>query len=118
MIELRIIKPTNELLSIVNSIYKITEKRERKRLDYDRHRANLKKLQDKKEKTLKDERALYNAENMLEQSTQEYEYYNNLLKEELPMLFDLESSFIRPVFQNFYYMQLNIYYTLYEKMKL
>ncbi|CCJ31036.1 unnamed protein product [Pneumocystis jirovecii] len=117
MIELRIIKPTNELLSIVNSIYKITEKRERKRLDYDRHRANLKKLQDKKEKTLKDERALYNAENMLEQSTQEYEYYNNLLKEELPMLFDLESSFIRPVFQNFYYMQLNIYYTLYEKMK-
>ncbi|KAG5519711.1 hypothetical protein PMAC_001867 [Pneumocystis sp. 'macacae'] len=117
MIELRIIKPTNELLSIVNSIYKVTEKRERKRLDYDRHRANLRKLQDKKEKTLKDERALYNAENILEQSTQEYEYYNNLLKEELPMLFDLESSFIRPIFQNFYYIQLNIYYTLYEKMK-
>ncbi|KAG4302552.1 hypothetical protein PCANB_001165 [Pneumocystis canis] len=117
MIELQIIKPVNELLSIVNSIYKVTEKRERKRLDYDRHRSNLKKLQDKKEKTLKDERALYNAENTVEHSTQEFEYYNTLLKEELPILFDLESTFIQPIFQNFYYKQLNIYYTLYEKMK-
>lgn len=116
-IELQIIKPTSELLSIVNSIHKLTGKRERKRLDYDRHRSNLKKLQEKKEKTLKDERALYNAENTVEQSTQEFEYYNTLLKEELPILFDLETSFIQPLFQNFYYMQLNIYYTLYEKMK-
>ncbi|KAG4304936.1 hypothetical protein PORY_001611 [Pneumocystis oryctolagi] len=117
MIELRIIKPTEELLSIVNSIYKITEKRERKRLDYDRYRANLKKLQDKKEKTLKDERALYSAENAVEHSTQEFEYYNTLLKEELPIIFDLESTFIQPIFQNFYFMQLNIYYTFYEKMR-
>ncbi|KTW29421.1 hypothetical protein T552_01372 [Pneumocystis carinii B80] len=117
MIESRIIAPTSELLSIIASIHKITEKRERKRLDYDRHRSNLKKLQDKKEKTLKDERALYSAENVVEQSTQEYEYYNTLLKEELPILFGLEINFIQPLFQNLYYIQLNIYYTLYEKMK-
>src|SRR5277367_4985721 len=40
-----------------------------------------------------------------------------MLKEELPVLFDLEAEFIRPLFQNFYYMQLNIFYTLNEKMK-
>ncbi|QSL64308.1 hypothetical protein MERGE_001608 [Pneumocystis wakefieldiae] len=117
MIEIKIINPISELLSIISSIHRITEKRERKRLDYDRHRSNLKKLQDKKEKTLKDERALYSAENVVEQSTQEFEYYNTLLKEELPILFGLETNFIQPLFQNLYYMQLKIYYTLYEKMK-
>jgi len=86
-------------------------------LDYDRHRAALKKLQDKKEKSLKDEKAMYKAENDLEQSTQDYNYYNDLLKDELPKLFALEREFIRPLFQSFYYMQLNVFYTLHEKMQ-
>jgi len=80
-------------------------------------RTTLKKLQDKKEKTLKDEKALYAAENALEVATQDYNYFNDMMKEELPRLFALEAEFIRPLFQNFYYMQLNIFYTLNEKMK-
>jgi hypothetical protein len=80
------------------------------------HRATLKKLQDKKEKSLKDEKALYAAENALEAATQDYNYFNDMMKEELPTLFALEAEFIRPLFQNFYYMQLNIFYTLNEKM--
>ena len=80
------------------------------------HRATWKKLQDKKEKTLKDEKALYAAENALEAATQDYNYFNDMMKEELPKLFALEAEFIRPLFQNFYYMQLNIFYTLNEKM--
>jgi len=77
----------------------------------------LKKLQEKKDKTLKDEKALYAAENALEAATQDYNYFNDMMKEELPTLFALEAEFIRPLFQNFYYMQLNIFYTLNEKMK-
>ena len=77
----------------------------------------MKKLQDKKEKTLKDEKALYAAENALEAATQDYNYFNDMMKEELPKLFTLEAEFIRPLFQNFYYMQLNIFYTLNEKMR-
>jgi amphiphysin len=77
----------------------------------------MKKLQDKKEKTLKDEKALYAAENSLEAATQDYNYFNDMMKEELPKLFALEAEFIRPLFQNFYYMQLNIFYTLNEKMR-
>src|ERR1700738_3757972 len=80
------------------------------------HRTTLKKLQDKKEKTLKDEKALYAAENALEAATQDYNYFNDMMKEELPTLFALEAEFIRPLFQNFYYMQLNIFYTLNDKM--
>ncbi|KAF4554845.1 Regulator of cytoskeleton and endocytosis RVS167-like protein [Elsinoe fawcettii] len=117
MIETRIVKPADELLEIIKQVRKAAVKRDHKQLDYDRHRANLKKLQDKPEKDLKTEKALYRAENDVELATQEYEYFNTLLKNELPQLFRLEREFIRPLFQSFYYMQLNVFYTLHERMQ-
>jgi len=117
MIETRVIKPADELLEIIKQVRKVAVKRDRKQLDYDRHRTTLKKLQDKKDKTLKDEKALYKAENEVEQATQDYNYFNELLKAELPKLFQLEREFIRPLFQSFYYMQLNVFYTLHERMQ-
>ncbi|KAJ5475684.1 Protein hob1 [Penicillium diatomitis] len=117
MIESRIISPADQLLEVIKVIRKVAVKRDHKQLDYDRHRASLKKLQDKKDKSLKDEKALYKAENDVEQATQEFNYYNDLLKDELPRLFQLEAEFIRPLFQSFYYMQLNVFYTLHEKMQ-
>ncbi|EOO02716.1 putative bar domain-containing protein [Phaeoacremonium minimum UCRPA7] len=117
MIDSRVIRPANELLDVIKVIRKSAIKREHKKLDYDRHRTALKKLQDKKEKTMKDEKAIYKVENDLEQATQEFNYFNDLLKDELPKLFALEREFIQPLFQSFYYMQLNIFYTLHEKMQ-
>lgn len=117
MIESRVIRPADELLEVIKIIRKTALKRDHKQLDYDRHRGTLKKLQDKKEKNLKDEKAMYKAENDVEQATQEYNYFNDLLKDELPKLFALEREFIRPLFQSFYYMQLNVFYTLHDKMQ-
>jgi len=117
MIETRIIRPADELLDVIKIIRKVALKRQHKQLDYDRHKASLKKLQEKKEKTLKDEKAMYKAEADVEQSTQEFNYFNDLLKDELPKLFQLEREFIKPLFQSFYYMQLNVFYTLHEKMQ-
>jgi amphiphysin len=117
MIETRVIRPADELLEVIKVIRKSVTKRQHKQLDYDRHRANLKKYQDKKDKNLKDEKAMYKAENEVEQATQEFNYFNDLLKEELPKLFALEREFIRPLFQSFYYMQLNVFYTLHERMQ-
>lgn len=117
MIESRIISPADQLLEVIKVIRKVAVKRDHKKLDYDRYRASLKKLQDKKDKSLKDEKALYKAENDVEQATEEYNHYNDLLKDELPKLFALEAEFIRPLFQSFYYMQLNVFYTLHEKMQ-
>ncbi|RPA87959.1 reduced viability upon starvation protein [Ascobolus immersus RN42] len=116
LIETRIIRPADELMEVIKAIRKLAVKRDHKQLDYDRHRTTLKKLQDKKDKTLKDEKALYKAENETEMATQEYNYYNDLLKDELPKLFALEQEFIKPLFQSFYYMQLNVFYTLHERM--
>lgn len=117
MIESRVVKPADELLGIIKGVRKTASKRDHKQLDFDRHNATLKKLQEKKDKSLKDEKALYKAENDVEMATQEYEYFNSLLKEELPELFRLEREFILPLFQSFYYMQLNVFYTLHEKMQ-
>lgn len=117
MIESRVIRPADELLDVIKVIRKTAIKREHKKLDYDRRRATLKKLQEKKDKTAKDEKATWKAENELEESTQEFNYFNDLLKEELPKLFALEREFIQPLFQSFYYMQLNIFYTLHERMQ-
>jgi amphiphysin len=117
MIDTRVIRPATELMDVIKVIRKTATKREHKKLDYDRRRATLKKLQDKKDKTAKDEKAIWKAENEMEQSTQEFNYFNDLLKEELPKLFTLEREFIQPLFQSFYYMQLNIFYTLHERMQ-
>ncbi|KAJ5288938.1 hypothetical protein N7478_001968 [Penicillium angulare] len=117
MIESRVISPADQLLEVIKVIRKVAVKRDHKKLDYDRRNATLKKLEEKKDKNIKDEKALYKAENDVEQATQEYNYYNDLLKEELPKLFQLEAEFIRPLFQSFYYMQLNVFYTLHEKMQ-
>lgn len=117
MIEARVVKPADELGEIIKTVRKTATKRDHKQLDYDRQKNALIKLQEKKEKTLKDEKAMYKAENDAEQATQEYEYFNNLLKEQLPELFRLEKEFILPLFQSFYYMQLNVFYTLHEKMQ-
>ncbi|KAK4508583.1 hypothetical protein PRZ48_002322 [Zasmidium cellare] len=117
MIESRVVKPADELLEIIKVVRKTATKRDHKQLDYDRHNTTLKKLQNKPDKSLKDEKALYKAENDVEMATQEYEYFNNLLKEELPELFRLEREFILPLFQSFYYMQLNVFYTLHDKMQ-
>ena len=117
MIQARIIGPADELLNVIKVAQKTTLKRQHKQIDYDRHRTTLKKLQDKENKNLKDEKAMYKAENDAEQATQEFNYFNDLLKDELPKLFQLEREFIRPLFQSFYYMQLNVFYTLHEKMQ-
>ncbi|OJD18709.1 hypothetical protein AJ78_01324 [Emergomyces pasteurianus Ep9510] len=117
LINARVVHPAEELLEIIKIIRKVAVKRQHKQLDYDRHRATLKKLQDKKDKSLKDEKALYKAENDVEQATADFNYYNDLLKKELPQLFHLEAELIRPLFQSFYYMQLNVFYTLHEQMQ-
>lgn len=117
LIQSRVIGPADELLTVIKVVQKSILKRQHKQLDHDRHRAALKKIQDKKEKSLKDEKALYKAESEVEQATQEFNYFNDLLKDELPRLFALEREFIRPLFQSFYYMQLNVFYTLHERMQ-
>lgn len=116
-LETHILEPAEQLLEVIRAIRKMITKREHKKLDYDRHRNALRKLHDnRRDRTLRDEKQLYKLDNTLEAATEEYSRYNDLLKEELPRLFALGALFIQPLFQSFYYMQLNVYYALYQAL--
>lgn len=117
MIESRIIRPTEEMLTIMGTVRKMFTKREHKQLDLDRQSQSLKRAQDKNDHTTKHEERVYKVENEYQMALEEYNYYNNLLKDELPKLFELQGNFIRPLFQSFYYMQISIFYTLHENME-
>ena len=60
---------------------------------------------------------MYKAENEFEVAAQEYEEFNENMKLEFDALFTQERDFIQPLFQSFYYMQLNVFYTLHEHMQ-
>jgi amphiphysin len=116
LIESRIMAPTKELQGVMKLIRKSITKRDHKLTDYDRFNNSLTKLRDKKEKTLTDEKNLFKLEQDFEIATNEYDYINNALKTDLPRFMTLSSQFIDPLFHSFFYMQLNIFYILLEKL--
>ncbi|OBA19217.1 BAR-domain-containing protein [Metschnikowia bicuspidata var. bicuspidata NRRL YB-4993] len=117
LIDKRIVQPAQELLKVINAIRKMATKRDHKQVDLDRHKRSYKKYEEKKERTAKDEEKMYNAEAEVTIAQEEYDYYNEMLKQELPILFQMQRELIKPLFESFYYMQLNIFYTLYFRME-
>lgn len=117
LIETRIVGPATELLKIIDNIRKVSVKREHKRVDLDRHLRSHKKLADKKERTPKEEEKMYGTEAEVQVAQQEYDFYNDMMKTELPIMFQMQLDFVKPLFVSFYYMQLNIFYTLYQRME-
>lgn len=105
LIESRVVLPTNELQAIAKRIRKTTVKRDHKLIDYDRHNNALSKLRDKKEKSLSDEKSMFKYEQDFEVASTEYEHWNNLLKQELPVFLQMATRFCEPLFHSFYYMQ-------------
>lgn len=85
-------------------------------MDYDRHNNAYTKLREKKDKSLNDEKNLFKYEQDFEAASSEYEHYNQLLQQELPIFFQYATAFITPLFHSFYYMQLNIFYMMLEKL--
>lgn len=116
LIDSRIMGPTKEFQAVLKTIRKTITKRDHKLTDYDRFNNSLTKLRDKKEKSLSDEKNLFKLEQDFELATNEYEYINNALKTDLPRFMTLTTQFIDPLFNSFFYMQLNIYYLILEKM--
>ncbi|KAJ7037500.1 hypothetical protein C8F04DRAFT_1209850 [Mycena alexandri] len=116
LIESRVVGPTKELQQVMKLIRKSITKRDHKLTDYDRFNNSLTKLRDKKEKSLSDEKNLFKLEQDFELATNEYDFLNNALKTDLPRFMQLSTQFIDPLFSSFFYMQLNIFYLILEKM--
>ncbi|KAJ3758579.1 BAR-domain-containing protein [Lentinula raphanica] len=116
LIESRIVGPSKEFQGVMKTIRKTITKRDHKLMDYDRFNNSLTKLRDKKEKSLSDEKNLFKLEQDFEMATNEYDYINTALKQDLPRFMTLSTQFIDPLFHSFFYMQLNIFYIILEKM--
>ncbi|KZO99677.1 BAR-domain-containing protein [Calocera viscosa TUFC12733] len=116
LIQTRIIGPVKELQGIMKGIRKAITKRDHKLIDYDRFNNSLTKLRDKKEKSLNDEKNLFKLEQDFEIASNEFEFHNTTLKTELPQFMVMATRFIDPLFHSFYYMQLNIFYLMLEKI--
>jgi amphiphysin len=56
-------------------------------------------------------------EQEFEIASNDYTNINEALKTELPQFMTLVTRFMDPLFQSFFYMQLNIYYLILEKMQ-
>ncbi|KAG5649556.1 hypothetical protein H0H81_003102 [Sphagnurus paluster] len=104
LIESRIMGPLKELQNTMKLIRKTITKRD--------HKAGHSIF----EKSLSDEKNLFKLEQDFEQATNEYEYINTALKQDLPRFMTLSTQFIDPLFDSLFYMQLNIYYLILEKM--
>ncbi|KAF9562329.1 hypothetical protein EC968_005250 [Mortierella alpina] len=115
-LELTVVRPLQEMQNNMKLIRRTITKRDHKLLDYDRFRISLKKLQDKKERTLSDEKQIYKLESQLEVATSDYEGLNGLLREELPGFFYYKTQLIEPIFQSFFYLQLRIYNVMLDRM--
>ncbi|KAK9895970.1 BAR-domain-containing protein [Cystobasidium minutum MCA 4210] len=116
LVDSRVVAPAKEFQEYVKKIRKTITKREHKLVDFDRHNNSYTKLREKKEKSLSDEKNLFKVEQDYEAASAEYEHYNNLLQAELPRFFEYATAFISPLFHSFYYMQLNIFYVMLEKL--
>jgi amphiphysin len=116
LIESRVVGPVKELQGVMKSIRKMITKRDHKLVDYDRFNNSLTKLRDKKEKSLSDEKNLYKLEQDFEIATNEYDNVNAAMKQDIPRFMTLATRFIDPLFHSFYYMQLNIFYMILEKI--
>ncbi|OSD05626.1 BAR-domain-containing protein [Trametes coccinea BRFM310] len=116
LIETRVVGPIKDFQGILKAIRKSITKREHKLVDYDRFNNSLTKLRDKKEKSLNDEKNLFKLEQDFEIASAEYDYINTAMKNELPRFLVQATQFIDPLFHSFYYMQLNIFYLMLEKV--
>ncbi|KAF9112228.1 hypothetical protein BGX27_003783 [Mortierella sp. AM989] len=116
-LEIQVVRPLTDLQNNMKLIRKTIIKRDHKLVDYDRHRISLKKLREKKERTLSEERQIYKLESQLEMATADYEGLNGLLREELPGFFYYKTLLMEPIFHIFYYLQLHIYNIMLDRVR-
>ncbi|KAI8073130.1 hypothetical protein BC940DRAFT_324772 [Gongronella butleri] len=110
-----VIRPSLEAIEIIKKIQKTILKRNHKMIDYDRHRSSLAKLKTKNERSMNEEKQVYKVQSQLEIATQDYDYLNDMLKEQLPHFLDMQAALIRPISERLYFMQCRIYGMIYAR---
>ncbi|RKP14399.1 hypothetical protein BJ684DRAFT_15273 [Piptocephalis cylindrospora] len=114
-----VIRPTENLVGLLQNVRKTLDKCGRKQLDYVRHNQSLSKLSTKTERSLEEERKMHKQQTVTDESHEAYQNIIARLKTDLPILFQLRSQLIQPMFKTFARVQLrvqDIYYNQLEEV--
>lgn len=101
---------------IIKTIQKTITKRRHKLIDYDRYRTSLTKMKNIADRSPSEDKQVYKLESQLEVATQDYEYLNDMLKQDLVRFIRLANSFIQPVQDSFYNIQRSVIGGIYGRI--
>lgn len=103
-----VVRPADRFHMITKTIDKTITKREHKLIDFDRHRIAYMKYSAIAEPSPSEEKNMFKLQTQFDNAAADYDYFNNMLKDELVRFLDLSQEFIEPVFQQFYNIQSRI----------
>ncbi|KAI9344481.1 hypothetical protein BD770DRAFT_190280 [Pilaira anomala] len=111
-----VIKPASSYQAITKSIDKAITKRHHKLIDFDRHKHSYIKYSTIPNPSPSEEKNMFKMKNQYETSQQEYNYYNDMLKDDLIKFLNLTQCFLEPVMISFYHIQHRIYSGFYGRV--
>ncbi|RKP19697.1 BAR-domain-containing protein, partial [Rozella allomycis CSF55] len=108
-IEENVISVLAQVLTIMKPIKEKMKKRSHKLVDYDRHRLSYQKMKSNSTSSPVDERKLAKQQQLLDESKSEYDQYNNVLKTDLPVFFQLREELMKPILESIFCFQKNFF---------
>ncbi|KAK4509761.1 uncharacterized protein ATC70_007063 [Mucor velutinosus] len=111
-----VVRPANRFHMITKTIDKTITKREHKLIDFDRHRIAYMKYSAISEPSPSEEKNMFKLQTQFDNAAADYDYFNNMLKDELVRFLDMSQEFIEPVFQQFYNIQSRIVGGFYSRI--
>lgn len=112
VIERRLVSPTADLVLVLDQVKRVIVKRGHKLLDYDRHSQSVRKLKEKPDRSVSDEKTLGKYEASFDQAARDFNHINTLLKQQIPVLLGLKVAFIDPCFMTLFWYQIKVHRVL------
>ncbi|KAL9556400.1 hypothetical protein MBANPS3_001890 [Mucor bainieri] len=111
-----VVRPADRFHMITKTIDKTITKREHKLIDFDRHRIAYMKYSAISEPSPSEEKNMFRLQTQFDNAAADYDYFNNMLKDELVRFLDLSQEFIEPVFRQFYNIQSRVVGGFYSRL--
>ncbi|KAJ1966548.1 BAR adaptor protein Hob1 [Dispira parvispora] len=109
VVDKQVIYPITEYLALVHKIQRVMEKRDRKRVDYDRLRSHIRKIRDQSDRELDQDKKLHHMDNEFEEASRDFTFYNMSLKKDIPQLLSLQAKLTDHCLVHFYQLQKRVY---------
>ncbi|KAJ8655977.1 hypothetical protein O0I10_008417 [Lichtheimia ornata] len=111
-----VVQPAEHVHALTKAIQKTITKRQHKLIDYDRHRISLQKFKAIQDRSPSEDKQVFKLENQLATATQDYEYLNDMLKQDLVRFLRLAAEWITPIQTSFFHLQCSVIGGMYGRI--